>query len=434
MLIEIPQIPARLPIKKVKACIRRECERHGISLPLNFDAKKIDLKKAYATSGAREALKELQAIAAERGGKCLSDDYIDVFTELLWECAEGHKWLATPHSVKRGHWCQKCYDERRGEASRLTIEEMQRIAAEHGGKCLSDSYVNSGTKLRWQCAERHKWDAVPASIKRGHWCKKCADRQSAEALRSTIEEMQQLVADRGGKCLSEVYIDNHTKLRWECAEGHMWEATPNMIKNGDTWCPYCGGSMKGSLEEMQRIAEEHGGKCLSDTYTNSKTKLRWECAEGHTWLATSNAVKNQGSWCPKCSAKRCGKARRLGIEKMQQIAAERGGKCLSEIYVNSTTKLWWECAEGHTWEAIPDSIKQGHWCPKCAGKAKGTIEEMQQIAAERGGKCLLETYINSRTKLSWECAEGHTWQATPSDIKNSGHWCPKCAKSRRIKK
>ncbi|WP_456236949.1 hypothetical protein [Collimonas silvisoli] len=24
------------------------------------------------------------------------------------------------------------------------------------------------------------------------------------------------------------------------------------------------------------------------------------------------------------------------------------------------------CSIGHTWEAIPDSITQGRWCPLCA--------------------------------------------------------------------
>ena len=53
---------------------------------------------------------------------------------------------------------------------------------------------------------------------------------------------------------------------------------------------------------------------------------------------------------------------------MKDIAKSRNGKCLSPIYKNARTKLLWECAEGHQWEAVPDSVKRGSWCPKCSYK------------------------------------------------------------------
>jgi hypothetical protein len=126
--------------------------------------------------------------------------------------------------------------------------------------------------------------------------------------------------------------------------------------------------------------------------------------------------------------------KKLTIEEMHEIAEERGGKCLSDSYVNALTKLTWECAKGHQWEAKPNDVKGGTWCQKCAGKAKGTIEEMRSIAEERGGKCLSESYVNSKTKLLWECGKGHKWDVTPDSIK-SGRWCRKCAnRARKMKK
>jgi len=50
----------------------------------------------------------------------------------------------------------------------------------------------------------------------------------------TIEEMQRIAESRGGKCLSEKYINNRTKLKWQCEKGHIWEAAPRR-----SWCPYC---------------------------------------------------------------------------------------------------------------------------------------------------------------------------------------------------
>jgi hypothetical protein len=105
---------------------------------------------------------------------------------------------------------------------------------------------------------------------------------------------------------------------------------------------------------------------------------------------------------------------------------------LSDTYIDNKTKLLWECAEGHKWEAAPSKIKYGKWCPYCAGNVKLTIEEMQKIAKERGGNCLSDTYINNQTKLLWECAEGHQWEARPNDIKR-GKWCPECYELKRGK-
>jgi hypothetical protein len=124
------------------------------------------------------------------------------------------------------------------------------------------------------------------------------------------------------------------------------------------------------------------------------------------------------------------RSKEIVIGTLCQIAHERGGKCLSKKYINNRTKLFWECAEGHQWEALPMKVSNGSWCPTCFDRRRGdfrklTIEEMHQIAADRGGRCLSEIYTNTRTKLLWECSKGHTWEAVPSDVKK-GTWCPKC--------
>ena len=68
---------------------------------------------------------------------------------------------------------------------------------------------------------------------------------------------------------------------------------------------------------------------------------------------------------------------------MPRLAAPRGGTCLSQAYLNSQTPMLWRCAKGHTWEAIPNTIRAyspktpGCWCPECAHKKrKLTIEDM----------------------------------------------------------
>jgi hypothetical protein len=240
----------------------------------------------------------------------------------------------------------------------------------------------------------------------------------------TIEDMKMLAASKSGRCLSDKYINGQTKLHWECKNKHHWWASSNNIRQMNTWCPECSGYKKLTIEEMQEIARSRGGKCLSEEYTNSRTKLLWECSKGHVWWTTPHEIKTHNTWCPECYNKN-----KLSIEEIHILAASKGGKCLSSEYINGSTKLQWECSKGHRWWAIPYSIKNANtWCGECAGRGskKGTIEEMQELAKAKGGKCLSVIYRGAAVKLEWECAKGHIWSAKPNVIKNGNTWCRKC--------
>lgn len=56
-----------------------------------------------------EPLAEMQLIAEQRGGNSLSRRYINSKEKLVWECSEGHVWSSTPFSIKvRKSWCPQC--------------------------------------------------------------------------------------------------------------------------------------------------------------------------------------------------------------------------------------------------------------------------------------------------------------------------------------
>jgi len=118
---------------------------------------------------------------------------------------------------------------------------------------------------------------------------------------------------------------------------------------------------------------------------------------------------------------------------MHDLAKSKLGKCLSKKYVDSSTKLEWECKEGHIWEAIPSNVKKGHWCPKCSFKKIAShkrldLEIMKKIAISKGGICLSNEYKNCGINLKWKCDKGHLWDATIKQIKYRKKWCPECNK------
>ena len=56
-----------------------------------------------------------------------------------------------------------------------------------------------------------------------------------------LDDMRGAAAFRGGECLAEGMAagDLYTRLRWRCAFGHVFEATPNTVLKGGHWCPDC---------------------------------------------------------------------------------------------------------------------------------------------------------------------------------------------------
>ncbi|MEO7873850.1 MAG: hypothetical protein ABIT08_14775 [Bacteroidia bacterium] len=415
----------------------------------------------------------MNSLAHHYGGKCLSKEYIQINSSYEWMCKRGHKWNSNYYWIKMGHWCARCLKEVEKERQ---LENYKVLAAKKGGKCLSTEYINSDNKLKWQCAKGHVWETRPSRIKtwcaqcardktinklleefktshgfiliskyknsneilqwrceNGHviqapyknlkadyGCPKCNREKRLNQVKGYLEELNLIAKKWGGKMLSKKYINNYTKMDWQCKEGHTWSANASGIKLG-SWCPTCGiVKRRNTIEEMQMLAKEHNGNCLSTSYINGHTHLKWQCEEGHTW-ETNPAVIANGGWCPECSG-----VKRVTIFDMQAIAETRGGKCLSKKFINTAHKIKWQCDKGHTWESVASSVRAGSWCPYCNGTARGTIGEARKSAKKMGGKCLTSEYTNNRENMEWQCAKGHIWKATFHAVK-SGTWCPYCA-------
>jgi hypothetical protein len=376
------------------------------------------------TPRSRRALPETKLaffhqIAKERGGACLSDEYVSSKTPLAFRCTLGHEWSSQPTLVRKKHWCPHCAAVARQEGQRQKkFASVLRFAKKRGGRCLSTTYLRQEGKLLWRCARGHEWEMTAQSIGEGYWCLQCKrDDFSAR----TLDQLRELARTRGGICTSTAYVDAVSPLRWECAHGHRWWSDASHVLSG-TWCPRCRGMVRDDLARMRRIARRNGGKCLSVEYAGSQTPLLWCCRKGHEWHAKPAHVV-RGTWCRICRARR-GESR-YSIDEMKAIAQARGGKCLSTTYFNMLTPILWRCARGHEWETRAADILRGKWCRVCSTAFPGTIDGMRDWAAKLGGRCLSEVYDDPRVPARWRCAAGHHFEALVPAIK-SGVWCPKC--------
>ena len=54
----------------------------------------------------------------------------------------------------------------------------------------------------------------------------------------SLLEAQTLAAARQGRCLSKVYVDEDSKLKWTCSQNHVWHETLKTVRQG-AWCAKC---------------------------------------------------------------------------------------------------------------------------------------------------------------------------------------------------
>ena len=436
---------------------------------------------------ARLTFDDMVAIAASRGGCCLSQTYTSARLPLLWRCAQGHEWSATPANIRNhGSWCPTC-----AGLKPHVIEEMHEHARRMNGACLSVEYKGSSRKLLWRCACAYEWKAIPKTVLGGTWCPKCAGN-----LRSDLVKMSELAAKRGGQCLATEYLGDAVKLTWSCASGHAFEASPSNVNQG-RWCPTCSTALGERLTrsafeqlfgykfprtwpvwlrsgrgapmeldgycEQLRLAFEHQGELhytelphfhrspgdFQAMLQRDEAKRRL-CAENNVTLIAVPGVPSRTSIASLAefiadavqserpslmlalppAAVNFEQVYRtdgatLELVMLRQIAGARGGKLVTKFYSGRHISLEWECANRHRWAARPANVIQGKWCPHCARCAKLTITHLHEAAADRGGTCLASVYRNSQTKVRWRCAQGHEFDANFARVRR-GYWCLQC--------
>lgn len=440
---------------------------------------------------ARLTIEEMQELAKSRGGECLSKEYINTATKLLWRCDVGHQWYARPSCIKfRLQWCPECYGN-----TPHTIIDAEMLARLRGGTCLSSIYRNAHAKLLWQCGNKHEWCASFHNVNRGTWCPYCGAYIRENIIREIFNRMfnaqfikchpDWLQSDISVRPLELDGYNEELKLAFEhqgeqhyhmssylhqekinlattqkrdefkksaCSKrGVRLVIVPFTVPLNDLifyikdQCALCGilplnmdfnivecvnsAHADGKLAKLRKIARKRGGACLAIAYYNNMISLPFICKFGHEWSASPASIIG-GSWC-----RRCVHGEPLSLEIARQCAALRDGKCLSTSYKNAHAKLKWQCANGHIWHAALAKIKYcNEWCPMCAVERrkeprKWSLVRMKELAALKGGDCVSPKYYSTKIPLKWRCREGHVWETKPVVIIR-GSWCPRCYRLR----
>lgn len=359
---------------------------------------------------AKLTLQHMQKIAAERGGLCISKEYKSNSNYLTWQCSKGHVWENTYAQISVGKWCAQCRLDNR-------LKVYADYAVTRGGKLLSIKTAPRN-RYKWQCAQGHVF------IQRFencdiNWCTKC-NKQNSDA--KWFEKLRAIAAKNNGKLISKTYEGerHHYKYEWQCKNGHrFFLLVHNASKN---W--YCGQCNNDNwLEKLNSYAKKRGGKLLTKSYSTSDSPYQWQCKNGHVFVESFHYFRKI-DWCLTCKKEQ---RNEKYYKSLHEFARKRGGKCLSKEYITDQTKYTWQCSKGHTWSQAFNDEKRGGWCYKCRREKYGIayLKKLNQYAAKRGGKIITAVYKDAHQALTWQCARGHEWNRTFTEVKRAG-WCPKC--------
>lgn len=186
----------------------------------------------------------------------------------------------------------------------------------------------------------------------------------------------------------KITVGSHKKVWWQCDKGHSWQAPVYFIAISGGGCPYCSGmraiSGENDLATQYPLLAKEWDPIRNESVTSnnvlpqSRIKVWWRCELGHSWKAAPySRTRENGSGCPYCTGKKVlsgfndlATLKPALADEWQQTLNGELKSC--DVTPGSNKKVWWQCSEGHVWQAAiyARARQKGTGCPVCAKSAR----------------------------------------------------------------
>ena len=158
---------------------------------------------------------------------------------LAWHCEHGHRWRAKGSDRVNGSGCPYCSNQSVLSGFNDMATTHPDLASQADGWDPTTVVAGSGRILAWCCELGHRWRAAGKSrASRGDGCPYCANKVVLAGFNDMATTHPELAAQADGWDPATVIAGTHKKLKWRCADGHMWRATGSDRVNG-RGCPNC---------------------------------------------------------------------------------------------------------------------------------------------------------------------------------------------------
>ena len=381
--------------------------------------------------------------------------------KVWWLCEKGHPWQAVVDKRSRGLTCTVCSGRTIlpgcNDLATLRPDLAQEWLYTKNAPLLPNHTApHSNQKIWWRCARGHIWRATVNDRFAGNGCPVCTHRRVLAGF-NDLATVNPLLASQwhpsrnGALTPAQVTCNSGRKIWWLCEKGHSWQATVTDRHRGNG-CPYC--SRRQVIPGVSDLASTHPalaaqwhpekneGLFPSAVSAGSSRKVWWQCSLGHSWQAIiSNRVKGRG--CPYCAGKKAWPGFNDLASQMPELAAQwhpekNAGLRPEHVTTRSGRQIWWQCAQGHAWQALVASRTAGVGCPFCAGKrvligfndlaSADPALARQWHPSKNGYLTPYHVTPGSNRKVWWQCEKGHEWRTTVAS-RSQGCGCPKCSPS-----
>lgn len=324
--------------------------------------------------------------------------------------------------------------------------------------------AGSNRKVWWLNSDcGHEWEATVANRTYGRGCSICSGHTILKGYNDLLT-LKPIVASQfhptknGDLTVEELLVGSNRKVWWlnqDC--GHEWQMKV-ATRNDHIPCSICDGfitlpGFNDLATTHPKIASEwHPIKNVSIDITSvgagSGKKVWWIGSVcGHEWQAVINNRTGRHDSCIYC----VGSAVLKGFNDLETTnptlakewhPSKNGVLASSDVTNGSGKKVWWQCPEGHEWQASVYT-RLNHGCPYCSGRnAIIGVTDLATVNPSVAKEWNLAknfpitpegiTFASSQ-KVWWICYKDHEWFATVND-RNRGQGCPTCASSRYVSK
>jgi len=299
----------------------------------------------------------------------LSNSYRNSKQPLAYRCTRcGYEGATRLECVKAGNRCPNCWEARRGQSHKHSLDFVREKFADKGLELLDKCYPESKTPLSYRCTEcGYEGRLRFNDLSNGSGCRQCGIRQRTTLRKLDFEAFKKDLQERGIEVLSREYVNSGTKLKLRCFKcRRLWRARANDLLNTTEGCPRCGHKRGGrklayTHEQVLRVLAKRGIS-LQSHYERSQKSIRVRFNRcGHFVWRTWNEIQ-RGVGCPKCASNA-----RPTRRDYRVLAAKFGGQVL-EIAQTSNHPSEWRCSHGHSFRRPLVSIKGlGTFCTVCSG-------------------------------------------------------------------
>jgi hypothetical protein len=356
-------------------------------------------------------------------GSCLSLEYNNMHTPLLWKCSNP---LHPPfkkelNSVyRRGSWCAKCWDEKRnsGVLSKINISDIRILASEREGELLSLEY-KYGNKLEWRCKYGHVFERTYNEVKqRNRWCDKCNNVYRSQELTRLIlntilktsfckTRLKSIGIREGGQLEYDGYSPR-LKMAFEYNGEFHYHKKASYIDLS-------------KIQENDRkksiLSEKHGIRLIVIPYFSKTSNFDpWKYIE--SILDSLNIAYEPYSRNISLSAVFYSDY----YNEIKALVELKGGRLISYELLNATKKIAVECEQKHVFYISPHKLKSGKWCRHAMRNREFSLEEIMNTIIHYGGEFISMHSIDGVRYITCKCEEGHVFNKRMGDIRQ-GYWC-----------